>query len=324
MAERATVYQVVQLGKEVTPGTAVAATRKMAGYRVTPSIRPDVKTYRPSGHAFPTAAVLNKEWVEADISGPLLYDEMAYWLSGLIKSVSPTGAGTAKTWVWSPSSTSEDTRQTYTVEVGGSVRAGRFAYGILSGLNISIDRNEATMGGSLLARSYTDGHTMTAALADNTIIPVALPHVLVYLADTEAGLAGATALGRALRVQWAYEDALAAAWFLNGKTYHDVTVDQVPNLTAKLRVAADSEGMALLTTMRNGATKFMRIKAVGALITGSDYYTLQVDTALKVTEPTPFEDADGIYALEWTMQGVHDATSGWATEITLINTLAAL
>lgn len=324
MAERATVYQVVQLGKEVTPGTAVAATRKMAGYQVTPSIRPDVKTYRPSGNAFPTAAVLNKEWVEAEITGPLLYDEMAYWLAGLIKSVSPTGAGSAKTWVWAPTSTAEDTRQTYTVEVGGSVRAGRFAYGVLSGLGISIDRNEATMTGKLLARSYTDGHTMTAALADNAITPVAPPHVLVYLADSKAGLAGATALGRALRVQWNYEDALSAAWFLNGQTYHGATVDLAPNLQCKLRVAADADGMALLTTMRSGATKFMRIKAVGALISGSDYMTMQIDTALKVTEPSPFEDADGLYALEWTMQGVHDATAGLATEITLINTLAAL
>lgn len=95
-------------------------------------------------------------------------------------------------------------------------------------------------------------------------------------------------------------------------------------MRARLNVAADAEGMGLLTTMRSGATKFMRIKAVGALIGGSDYYTMTIDSALKVINVTPFEDADGIYAIEWEMQGTHDATWGKATEITLINTLAAL
>lgn len=106
--------------------------------------------------------------------------------------------------MWAPASSSEDTRKTFTVEVGGSVRGSRFAYGRLSGMSLRIDRNEATLTGKLLGKALTDNHDKRAGLTDNTVIPVMPTQVQVYLADSAAGLAGASALARALRVEWAY------------------------------------------------------------------------------------------------------------------------
>lgn len=87
---------------------------------------------------------------------------------------------------------------------------------------------------------------------------------------------------------------------------------------------ADAAGMALLTNMRAGSTKFMRIKATGAQIAGAEYYDLQIDTACKVTDVSPFEDSDGVFAIEWTMNGFYDATWTKTTEIAVVNTLATL
>jgi len=67
----------------------------------------------------------------------------------------------------------------------------------------------------------------------------------------------------------------------------------------------------------------MRIETAGPLIDTSPYQ-LTIDTACKVTNVSEFSDEDGVFAIEWEMTGVHDATWGKATSITLVNTLVSL
>jgi hypothetical protein len=102
-------------------------------------------------------------------------------------------------------------------------------------------------------------------------------------------------------------------------------VEAAPKGEASLTTEADAEGMALLTTLRSGATKFMRIKAVGDEIDiGLNNYLFQVDLALKVTKPKEFKDEDGVFAIEWGFEICDDATWGKAMQVTMVNKLTAL
>jgi CheY-specific phosphatase CheX len=92
----------------------------------------------------------------------------------------------------------------------------------------------------------------------------------------------------------------------------------------KLRMIADATGMGLLTTMLAGTSVFIRIGCVGATL-GSSTYLLNIDTALKVAaDPTPIEDADGLASIEWTFDGVYDATWAKVFNITINNTQATI
>jgi hypothetical protein len=93
-----------------------------------------------------------------------------------------------------------------------------------------------------------------------------------------------------------------------------------------LKVLADAGGMALLSNMREGASKFIRIGAISETMIGvtSTPYSLTIDAALKVKSVSEFSDEDGVYAVEWTFDVVHDATWGKATEITPVCSLTAL
>jgi hypothetical protein len=328
--------------------------------------------------------------------------------------------------VFTPKIYSGDTPKTYTVETGSVLRAQRFAYGLLTGGTLQINRDECTFNGSMIANSLEDdvylstnaaytvagtgtvtggtftltiGAATTSAIAYNAnaatvqaalealatvgtgnvictggalptsvavqfinalaqtaitmtaddasitgggdmvatatavgaapavvdLVPVTSPEVLVYLATTQAGLAGATALTRAFAVSVAMNTRFGPVWVLNGSRNFGAHVELAPDLSASLLVEADDEGMAQLPKMRTGDTVWMRIKATSpTMVAGATPYSMQIDMATKITEAAPFGDEDGVYAIEWTLTGVSDPTWGKAIQTTIVNDLSAL
>lgn len=324
MAENPTIYQVAQIGVESTPGTLVAATKRLTSFDLTWNVKPEVKIYRPTGYKFATLASLSKEWTEIGFKGPTTYTEIIYPLNSLIKAVAPTGAGTAKTWVFAPSSTATDTRKTYTIEHGSADRARRFGYGLFTGMTLNFTRDEVTVEGTAIGKAMADNFSLTGALSEVALMPVMPTQTALYLADTAAGLAGASAATRAFSASWTLENVSGPVWPLNNSAAFAAMVDTQPTANGRVKMAVDAEGMALLTNLRAGSTKFMRIKSLGDLISGADYYLLQVDVAMKISNVQPFADEDGVYAVEWEYETVHDATWTKGTEITVVNALSAL
>ncbi len=325
MAERASIFQTVQIGVETTYGTGVAANRKLTGLSIEPSPRVDIESFRAAGMKFATVAALNKEWSEGTLSGPITYTEMVYLLNSLMKSVTtPTGAGAAKTWAFDVDSDSADTVKSFTVEHGSAERAHSFAGALVTGLELEFTRDGCELTGTVLGKALTDGITMTGSPTEVALVPVMAPQVTVKTATTQAGLTAASALSRVLSCSWALTDRYAPVWVLNASNDFPATVETEPTLECKIKLEADSAGMAYLTNLRAASSVFLRIGATGAAISGGGNYTMTIDAACKVTDITPFEDADGVFAVEYTLTGIHDATWGKATSITLINEMTAL
>lgn len=325
MAENASLYQQTQLGLETVAGTPVAATKRLTSISITPSIKAEVKTYRPNGYKFTTVAALSKEWSEFDIDGPLTYNESIYLLNSLIKKVTPTGAGANKTSTFAPNSNGSDTRQTYTIENGSAERARQIAYGLVTGLDFTFNRNEVMVKGTMMGKAIADNVALTALLpaAEIPVVPVLPTEGSIKLADTQAGLAGATAASRAFAATVSLNSLSGPVWPINTSTSFAALVDTAPTAEGTLRMEVDSEGMALLANLRAGSTKFMRIGYTGASL-GTGNYSFQVDVAMKIKEPKSFSDEDGVYAVEWGWEMVHDSTWGKALEITVVNALSAL
>lgn len=325
MAENPTIFQLAQVGLEVTPGTAVAATKRLTGLAVEMSIQAETQSYRAAGYKWPTVAALGKEWAEARLSGPLTYTESLYILNSLIKFVTPSGAGSDKTWTIAPTSTASDTRKTYTLEHGSADRGRRFAYGLVTGASFAFGRDAVTVDATMIGKAITDNHTMTALTSANEIalVPVLPTQGLVYLADSAAGLAGATALGRAFSATLNVQNLSAPVWPINQSSAFAAMVDTVPSGDGSVLLAIDAEGMAPLTNMRSGDTKFMRIKYTGAVLGGSTY-AFTVDVAMKVKAPRALRDEGGVYAVEWAFDVAHDSTWGKGLEFVVVSSLAAL
>ena len=61
-----------------------------------------------------------------------------------------------------------------------------------------------------------------------------------------------------------------------------------------------------------------------SLAGGARYVAVEVATLQVAAPPSSFQDKDGVYAIEWTYDIVHDSTWGKATTAALINKTTAL
>lgn len=327
MAERSTLNQISQLGVETTAGTAVAATKRLQTISIEPSISVEKDNFRPVGQKFSALSNLGKEWVEASIEGRVTYSEIQYILSSVMTAAvitTPAGGTTSRKWVFTPSSTATDTPVTYTVEHGSSVRSDRFTYGLVTEMGMTFNRDSVELSGSMIGRAIEDNFTLTGATTTIPIVPVIPTQVSAYLDTSSAGLGG-TKLTRLISAEFNLGSRYAPVWILDAANPDFVNhIETEPDLTATLLLQADSQGMGLLTALRDGSTRFLRIEAIGAVIETTITYKFTIDMAVKLADTGGFSDSDGVYAIEFNLIGVFDSTYGKTVEVTVQNTQTTL
>jgi hypothetical protein len=334
MAERSTISQAVQIGVETTPGTAVAALRRLGSIGVEMSVQADINARRPTGQKYANLNVLGKEWSELSLSGSPVYQELPYLFASLMSAptvtplldgATPTGASR---WVFDSNSFSADAPKTFTVEQGDAVRAQRAVYGLLTGLTIPWSRDEVTVDGTMTARRVEDGITMTPSAVMLGQTPVRPSELSVYLDAGSADL-GTTKLTRTISGEWSLASRFSPVWVVDAAQPSFVAqVESEPDAHFTLLQQANAEGMANLESMRGSTTRFMRLEAVGPIIAGSGptaiRHRLILDMAGQVSSPNSFSDEDGVYAMEWEFGAVHDPEWGRALHVEVVTTLGAL
>lgn len=333
MAERSSISQSVQIGVEATPGTAVAASKRLAsiGFQIGPKV--ESSTVRPIGQKYPTLEIVGKEWAEAELSGAPVYTELPYLFASLMSNPTVTETMDAAVhtgafkYVFESATFGDDTPKTYTVEQGSSFRAHRIVNGIITSWSMDWDRNEMSIGGTMLGKAIEDGITMTASPTSLPQIPVRPSQLSVYL-DTTAASLGTTKLTRAIKGSFKVSDRFGPLWVVDAAQSSFVnTIEVEPTLEFTLMQMADATAMANLTAMRGGQTRFLRLEAVGPTIyTGGVTVThkFTFDIAGQIKDIGSFEDSDGVYAVQWTFGGVHDTTWDKAYHCEVVTTTTAL
>jgi hypothetical protein len=317
MVEKASIFQTVQIGIETTPGTAVPANRKLLATSIIPSVKTEGEAFRAIGNKYPSFAVVNKEWSEARVTGKVTYNEILYLLSSLLSQPTPVQQGTtpAYRWTFTSNTAAADPGKTFTVEQGDANSAWRAAGVKVSGLEFTFNRNEVSLSGSAIGRAIETGITMTSSPTSMTPRPVLPAHLTFYMSDTQAGLASAQALSRGFSMTWSLTDKDALVWPVGQSP---VLIESEPKAEAKLSLATDTTGLGLIATMRNGVTKWFRVRAEGATIQAPHKYTFQIDFPAQIVEVGEFGDEDGIYLVEYSLAMVHDTTWGKAFQIEVI------
>ena len=330
MPERSALTQGVQVGVEVTPGTAVAANKKFnsIGFELSPT--PAFGTYRPIGQKFMGTAWLNQDWSSIAMSGVPNYNELAYVFSSCINYAAPVqqGGTTAYLWTFTPASGAEDTVKTYTIEAGGSVRAHRTAYSIISDVEIALSRTDTSLSGGGFAMGVEDGVTLTGSPTGVTERIVQPLHWNVY-SDTTSGGLGTTQLLRVISATWRLGNRHGPVWAVNrSQNSYVAHVEQEPTAELEILMEADAAGMAFFTDAKAGTTKYIRLQAQDAANSaGTGFpYSLTIDGAYKITDVGGFSDEDGIFAVSFTASAVHDPAwgTGKALTVALINKLTSL
>jgi hypothetical protein len=331
MAENSSAFQGTQVGKETTPGTAVAATKKLSAMSFDPSPSVEISTFKPSGSKYATLTAQIYEQVDFDVAGQPTYTEIIYALASLITNPSPTtpaGGTTSKQWLFESAQSGPDTPATYTAEVGSTQRGHQFTNAIVNELSLGFSKTgEPEMSGSGFGRALTDPFTLTTAgLSTIALVPVLPTQVNVYSEATAAALTTPTnRLTRDFEWTWSLGGRYSPVRVLNAaNSSFETQVEAEPELTMGLTTSVDTQGMGFLADLRAGTPRFIAMRATGAIIETTVPYTLSVDTCAAITDTDGFDDTDGSRTVGWSFTGLYDGTWGKAFSIKVINSLTAL
>lgn len=327
-SEIASVFKGAQFGVESTPGSGVAANKKLDSFGVTIQAQGEADTYAPVGSKLNTLTIPPGErWCTAAIDGRLTYSQAPYLLSSAIKTTTastPTGGTNTRLWIFDLAKNSADAVRTFTVEVGDSTRAQKFNYGFVNELNLEMSKQQALVSGSMIGRALQDDVTITAGPTEVANTPVFPHNFKVYFADTQAGLDAATALVLPFKASFKIGTRHNTLMAMDGSTSFADIVEVKPSVELSLTLAADDQGYGPLAKLTSGAKQFIRVKNEGDTIEGSLKYLFQIDFCGAVSKYPSQAELNGALTVEWNFIELYDSTWGKSFEVRVQNVLASL
>jgi hypothetical protein len=206
-----------------------------------------------------------------------------------------------------------------TVEFGGSLGETDVAAMVVA---------DSTTGGTGTSVAET---TAGQAVSTVSLTPVLPTHVCVYRfssAQTDINDSTNEVVGNQLlelmEIEWSVANRYSPKWTITctDSSYASL-VETEPTMQLRIRQQANEEGMTSLTNLRAGTTSFFRIRCHGDAL-GTDNYELTIDFAGQVVEASELSDSDGIYAVEWTFDGVPELANSGPVEVSVVNNLTSI
>lgn len=332
-----TRFRSHQWGVQSVIGTAVAATRVMpyrGAIEVNPNREiPDVDTGSLDPMLSPADGALE---ITASLEGPTYFNDAPYvYAAGIKGGVTPTGAGTAKTWVFQAASLTADPFEYFTDEWGDDTTASdgiTARGGVADGFTLSFGDDlgifqtslDMVYAGVSLATAETGALTI-----DTSGIPVYGADTEVYL-DSAAGSIGTTKLVDAIHgasVQVA--NNLDQKRFANGSNsrFQLAGYGRGPRgITVTLTVAKTAATMAERATLDDTPVpnRYIEIKTTSTTEAQSGIpYSNSIRVPARLISATDGE-IGGNSTIEFTYRGFYDSTLTYAWRSVVVNTLSAL
>lgn len=193
--------------------------------------------------------------------------------------------------------------------------------GALANTNVTISTNAASLTGG--AQTATLATTQQGGVTDIAVVPILAGQVDVYVDTTGAGV-GTTKLLTDFSAEWSISGLRDPVWVLNSALpSFKESVALRPDASFSLELGNDSTSRALVTDMRAGTTKFVRIQATGGEIESGQSYSLKIDMAGQINEAPAAGDVDGASTLPFGFRSVYDATWAKWCVVTLVNGLSS-
>lgn len=327
----------IQLGRESTAGTAVAATTVWRGIGVLTDAReivfPDenvgilgklTRAYSPK-----YAAAIELSEVEAT------FEQIAHLLEMGIMTATPdrddvggyadTGSGYIRTY--NLPTTAANTIKTYTIQGGDNQRADIAEYCFAEKITLSGKGGEAVMmSADIVARQASDGE-FTGSLSIPTVEEVIFSKGVMSI-DANTGDFGDTEKANTLlEFKLEIDTGLRARFAAVGDKYFSHLNQVSPSIELMLKMEHNSIAEAEITAARAQTPRLVQLLFAGsALTTPGDYSykTLTLNIPGVYKEIPPLDDDDGSDIVELALVGGYDATEASAGSIVVVNEIASM
>jgi len=320
---------VTQVGKETVWGTAVNPTAQLVAIedcKITPLMEA-TPIPESRGNLVPSYnASIDRRVGEGSINGAVTFEDIPYWLDGLLGQATPTGTGTF-TRVYNGGLV-KPTPRYMTLVRGGPEGVYSIVGCMPSTLEMTFERNAfATFSCSLIGKDVASD--AIATLADRSFNVVHGNQAAIYI-DAFGVAAGTTIydeikftaslsldMNRALKAGLGSQSAVGWRQSRADPGANQLALSlELDNATGSSKSILD----ALLTATTSPIKKVVRL-----LFTLDANRVLTIDFAGFISEaPELFGDTDGIATLEFTLNAMYETTLADWLEITVKNQVASL
>ena len=276
----------IQIGKESTRGTGVAATRKIltkdATYRNLETLEEFAEQMTGELGRSSVPPIVTRTGTEFEFSNDLDFEQILWFLlSGVKGAVTPTtpGSGEARLWTFTPSMTADPAIEAYTLEYeegdGTNVLEQEAPYCITIAFEISgPEEGVPQITASLVARK-TVLSTATASLTLPAVNFASTARWAVYIDGTWANLGTTQITGQVHSFTFRFSDFIYVKYALDNRSdldfSHYAWKPRVAEITMEVSVdpnsglVPDEDGNKTAGTMR-----FVRLQLNGAAFASPD------------------------------------------------------
>lgn len=322
----------LQLGRETTAGTAVAATTIWRGMGALEDQRETVFVEEDIGYLSGVDRAYQPK-LQAALSMPSIpatFEQLPHILDAGIAVATPasdsTGSGDVYTYTFP--TTSAPTIKTYTIEGGDNEAVEEMEYAFVQSFTLEGSAGEALMvSAEWLGRQVsTSAFTTTATLP--TVEEILFSKGKLYI-DAIAGTIGTTQKSSTLlSATLSVNTGLVPVFTADGALYFTFVKNAGPEVTLDITFEHDSTATAEIVAYRAGTPRLIRLQFEGSTLTTAGDYTvktLRVDLAGKWDNFQPLGDQDGNDVVTGTFRARYNATAAkFAEMIVVADEMAAL
>ena len=326
MAGELELYQI-QAGLETTWGVNVPPTVRHLGIEsieVNPGVEQAALMDMRGSYAPSHVSQINRIMPTGTYEGWASYEDIHYWLEGMVGPVTPTGSPGAYIRAGAAPGTAAIDGRAQTLVYGG--REGVYALNgaLPTTFTFSVSSNaEARFSGDIIAKDRVVD--ALASLSDRVVTPIMGDHVKIYI-DPVGGTIGSTEI-----VSLGFSAELELNANRTGKHHlSSLTPDTLrgPKWTGSLTAVLEFDATRVNPLMDEFFTPEATIAEFAKQVrieceSGTD--TLVLDFAgFQETAPVAFTDTDGIASIELNLTGSYNTAMGNWFEYTSNNNIAAL
>lgn len=322
----------IQMGREVTAGTAVPATTLWRGNGAMADVRPvefieeDIGIL-PGTHR----AIMPKlDATLAMESTPCTFQQILHLLEAGIRTVTPAadGVGTDKIYTYTIPTTAIPTIKTYTLEMGDNQQAEEMEYAFVESFSLEGNAGEGLqMSADWRGRQVTNT-SFTGSIAVPAVEEVLFQKGKLYINGVGSPFGTTQISNTILGLTLNYSTGIIPKWTMDGNLYFSFVQNTKPEITLDVTFEHDTNAVAEKTAFRAGTPRALQLKFEGSAFatpgTTYTYHTLIINLAGKWESFDAMGEADGNDVVSATFKAGYDATLATVGEIIVVNELAAV
>jgi hypothetical protein len=326
----------IQLGKETTPGSAVAATTIWRGEgvlkdeREPQAVKEDVGLFEATNRSFipKLGATLAMD------DTPATFEQLPYILAASVENVvtgTQDGTGSGYIYQYDVPTTSANMVKTFTIEAGDDQRVDEMEYSYVESFTLKGAKGEAVMVSATWRGRQAQDAEFTGSLSLPTVEEILFQKGKLYI-DASGGTIGTTQktncfLGFSLEVPSGWKALMTG----DGNLYFSTIVyvgHKEDAITGELVLEHDATAEAEITAARNESVRLVRMKFEGSNLAtpGTTYSkkTLIIDMAIQYTGVPELDDEDGNNIVTLPFRVLYSDVDGLAAQFVVVNELTSL